>query len=139
MLLYKDNINCSTQLLGENYKVFVFLTQRTNSSAQKSDRLKKNSNRSHINLNQPPGEYFCKIHRKKPISEYFLKKITEWRLVTLSKKRHRQKYFPVKFAKVLRTPFSQNISRRLLLTNKLFGNDETLVLSGSLVLILFEH
>ena len=47
--------------------------------------------------------------------EPFFKKVAALRLAALLKKRLRCSCFPVNFAKVLRTPISQNISGRLLL------------------------
>ena len=53
---------------------------------------------------------FCKIHRKTPVPEpHFLEKAGP-RPATLFKKRLWHRYFPVNFAKFLRTAFLQNIS-----------------------------
>ena len=52
----------------------------------------------------------CKIHRKTPIPEGFFNKVAGLRPATLFKKRLCHRFFPVNFAKFLRTPFLQNNS-----------------------------
>ena len=48
---------------------------------------------------------FSKFTGKTPVSEYFFNKVAELRPATLLKKRPRHNYFPVSFAKFLRTSF----------------------------------
>ena len=73
---------------------------------------------------QPPNVFcnrrciqrFRKIYSKKHLYQnLFFSKVTFLRPVTLLKRRHWHKCFPVNFLKFLRTPFLQNTSRRLLL------------------------
>ena len=72
---------------------------------------------------QPPGAFckklcswkFHKIHRKAPVPETFYNKVAGLRPETLLKKRLWYRYFSVTFVKILRTPFLQNTSERLLL------------------------
>ena len=59
---------------------------------------------------------FTKLTRKHLCQSLFFNKVPGLRPATLLKKRFRHRYFPVNFAKLLRTPFLQNISGRLLFT-----------------------
>ena len=58
---------------------------------------------------------FCKIHRKTPAPESFLKKVSALRPATLLKKRLWNRCFPGNFVRFLRTTFFQNTAGRLLL------------------------
>ena len=51
------------------------------------------------------------------MSDSFFNKLADLRFATLLKKRLWHRCFPVNFAKLLRTPFLQNISGQLLLNN----------------------
>ena len=57
---------------------------------------------------------FAKFTRKHLCQGLFFNKVTGLRPTTLFKKRQWHRYFPVNFAKFLRTSFLQNTSRRLL-------------------------
>ena len=58
---------------------------------------------------------FAKLTRKHLSQSLVFNKVAGLRPPTLLKKRLLQRYFPVNFAKFAKTPFLQNISRRLLL------------------------
>ena len=58
---------------------------------------------------------FAKFTRKHPCQSLFFSKVAGLRPATLLKKRLWHRCFPVNFAKLLRTPFLQNTSGRLLL------------------------
>ena len=58
---------------------------------------------------------FAKFTRKHLCQRLFFNKIAEFRPATSLKKSLSRRYFPVNFAKFLRTTFLQNISGRLLL------------------------
>ena len=62
---------------------------------------------------------FAKFTRKHLCQSLFFNKVADLRPATLLKKRLWYRCFPVNFAKLLRTPFSQNTSGRLLLKIKL--------------------
>ena len=59
---------------------------------------------------------FAKFTGKHLRQSLFFNKVAGPRSATLSKKRPWQRCFPVNFAKILRTPFLQNTSGRLLLS-----------------------
>ena len=59
-------------------------------------------------------ENFAKFTGKHLCQGLFFNKVTGLRPATLFKKRQWHRYFPVNFAKFLRTSFLQNTSRRLL-------------------------
>ena len=73
--------------------------------------------------NQPPEVFntkgyfqkFRKINSKTPVPEFFLNKTADLRPATLLKKRHWHRWFPVNYAKFLRTLFLLNISGQLFL------------------------
>ena len=58
---------------------------------------------------------FAKFTGKHLCQSFFFNKVAGLRPATLLKKRLWHRYFPVNFAKFLRTPFLQNTSGRLLL------------------------
>ena len=57
---------------------------------------------------------FAKFTGKHMCQSLFFNKVADLRVATLLKKRLWHRYFPVNFAKFLRTPFSQNTSGQLL-------------------------
>ena len=63
---------------------------------------------------------FTKVTGKRLCQSLFFNKVAGLRPATLLKKRLWHRFFPVNFAKFLRTPFLQNTSGRLLL--KVFSN-----------------
>ena len=63
---------------------------------------------------------FAKFTGKHPHQSLSFNKVVGLRHATLLKKRLQHRYFPVNFAKFLRTPFLQNTSRRLFLNKKGF-------------------
>ena len=58
---------------------------------------------------------FRKSLRKTPVLESLLNKAAGLQACNFIKKRLQHRYFPVKFAKLLRTPILKNICKRLLL------------------------
>ena len=64
----------------------------------------------------PTEANFAKLIGKHLYQNLFLNKVAGLRPATLLKKRFWHRCFPVNFTKFLRTPFLQNISRRLLLS-----------------------
>ena len=79
---------------------------------------------------------FAKLTGKHLYHSLFLNKVAGLRTATLLKKRPWHRYFPVNFAKFLRTPFLQNTSRRLLLKKKGFLNQHLIKASKLLVFVL---
>ena len=78
----------------------------------------KNVSMSLTRCRKPPGGVlskrcswkFRRFHRKTPVPESLFNKVAGLRLLTLLKNRPRHGYFPVNFAKFLRTPFLWNTS-----------------------------
>ena len=81
---------------------------------------KENDKSSHrrCSLKKDILKNFAKFTRKYLYQSLFFNKVAGLRPATLLKKRLWQKCFPVNFANLLRTLFSQNTSRRILLKIK---------------------
>ena len=71
-------------------------------------------------INKTVLQNFAKLTGKHLRWSLFFNRVAGLRLATKIKKRLRHKRFPVSFAKFLRTPFLENLSRRLLLELCLF-------------------
>ena len=66
-------------------------------------------------------------HRKIPVLESLFNKVAGLNACSFIKKRLHHKYFPVKFAKLLRKPFFTEHLRWLLLLREKISDKETLV------------
>ena len=69
---------------------------------------------------------FCKFHRKKNVLEAIINKGAGLQASNFIKQRLQHSYFPVKFAKFLRTPILKNICERILL--QFFSHDSMFII-----------
>ena len=100
--------------------VFAITIQMTIRSSHQRCSVRKGVLR---NFTKFTGKHLCQV--------VFFNKVAGPEPATLLKKRLWHSFFPVNFAKFLRTPFSQNSSGRLLLDTQLFlAENPSKVLNG---------